>query len=181
METNYAIALMVCLSTSKNIFLFFYPILMFLVSSLFGIKEHKYINKEKVNSIIQHIKHDYAFKYNDNNEPFGLIIHKNTKWYMPYYLCWVSDSDYEKTIIIYSGVYRQKLLISSYNENDSLTLNNTEPITDSTENTIEYYSEYGTYQYIRYTSRNITITQEYTTKQKEISENIIQNLSLIHI
>ena len=174
METNYALALMLCLSTSRNIFLFFYPILMFFVSSLFGIKEHKYINKEKVNSIIQHIKHDYAFKYNDNNEPFGLIIHKNTKWFLPCYLCWVSESDYDKRIIIYSGVYRQKLLISGYNSNESYSLNNTEPIAESTEHSIEYYSEYGTYQYIRYTSRNITITQEYTAKQKEISENIIQ-------
>ena len=111
METNYAIALMLCLSTSKNIFLFFYPIIMFIVSSLFGIKEHKYLNKEKVNSIIRHIKHDYAFKYDENNEPFGLIIHKNTTWYIPLYVCWVSESEYEKTIILYSGKQIRKKLI----------------------------------------------------------------------
>ena len=175
METNYAIALMVCLSTSKNICIFFYPIVMFIVSSLFGIKEYKYINKEKVNSIIQNIKDDYAFRYDENNEPFGLIIHKNTKWYIPYYVCWISECDYEKTIIIYSGAYRQKLLISGYNVNDTLSLINTESITESTDNTIEYYSEYGTYQFIRYTSRPISITHDYTAKQKEIGESIIQS------
>ena len=175
METNYALALMVCLSTSQNIFLFFYPILMFILSSLFDIKEYKYINKEKVNSIIQNIKDDYAFKYDENNDPFGSIIHKNTKWYIPYYVCWLSECDYEKTIIIYSGTYRQKLLISGYSANDSLSLINTEPITESTENTIEYYSEYGTYQFIRYTSRSISITHDYNVEQKQIAENIIDS------
>jgi len=175
MDTNYALALMICLSTSKNIFLFFYPILMFIVSSLFGIKEHKYINKEKVNSIIQNIKHDYAFKYDDNNEPFGLLIHKNTKWYIPCYVCWISESEYEKTIIIFSGAYRQKVLISSSNTTDSLYLVHTEPSTDTNQNTIEYYSGYGTYQYIRYMSRYITITQDYSGIQKQIAESIIQS------
>lgn len=171
METNYALALMLCLSTSKNIFLFFYPILMFVMSSLFGIKEHKYINKEKVNCIIQNIKNDYAFKYNDNNEPFGLIIHKNTKWFIPCYICWISESDYDKRIIIYSGVYRQKLLISGYNLNETVSLIKTEP---KIESTIEYYSAYGTYQFIRYTSRPIIIKQDYSAKQKEIAEIIIE-------
>lgn len=175
MENNYALALMVFLSTSQNIFTSLYPILMFLVSSFFGIKEHKYINKEKVNSIIQNIKHDYAFQYDDNNEPFGLIIHKNTKWFIPCYICWISECDYEKTIIIYSGSYREKLVISGFNQNNSSSLINAEYDNEFTNSTIEYYSSYGTYQFIRFTSRTITITQEYTAKQKEISEKIIKS------
>ena len=175
MENNYALALMVFLSTSQNIFTSLYPILMFLVSSFFGIKEHKYINKEKVNSIIQNIKHDYAFQYDDNNEPFGLIIHKNTKWFIPCYICWITECDYEKTIIIYSGSYREKLLISGFNDNNSSSLINTEYNNDSTNSTVEYYTTYGTYQFTRFTSRTITITQECTAKQKEISEKIIKS------
>ncbi len=174
MDSNYALALMVCLSTSKNIFLFFYPIVMYLLSSLFGIKEHKYINKEKVNSIIQNIKHDYAFKYDENNEPFGLIIHKNTKWCIPCYVCWISENDYEKTIVIYSGNYNEKLLISGYNANHSPTIIKSEPISENAKNTIEYYSEYGTYQFIRYTSRSISIAHDYTGGQKKIAEEIVK-------
>ena len=68
MDQNIFIATMICLSSSQTVFLFFYPLLMFIMASLFGIKEYKYYNKERVNCIIQNIKHNYAFKFDENDD-----------------------------------------------------------------------------------------------------------------
>ena len=170
MNENFFLATMFFLSTSKNIFLFFYPILMFILSSLFKIKEFKFINKEKVNSILQHIKNDYAFKFDENNQPNGIVIHKNKSWFIPFYVCWIYEYDYEKTIIVYSNTIIKDNLSKCKqlgNTNDKLT----DTITN--DNSIEYYIQYGNYQFIRYTSRTININQSFNVNQKIIAETII--------
>ena len=147
---------------------------MFFLSYLFGIKEYKYTHKEKVNCIIQHIKNDFAFKYDENDEPIGIVIHKNKKWLIPFYMCRINDCDFEKTIIIYCSDYTRKKLLASqtYQQIDFDDTTSNDDIFEIN-NTIEYYSEYGTYQFIRYTSRTIPITQEFTAAQKAIYESIM--------
>tara|TARA_X000001036_G_scaffold440135_2_gene494819 strand:+ start:1097 stop:2056 length:960 start_codon:yes stop_codon:yes gene_type:complete len=173
MDQNIFLATMFIISTSKNIFLFFSPILMFILTTFFNIKEYKFVNKEKVNSILQNIKHDYAFKFDENDQPNGIIIHKNKSCFIPYYICWVYECDYEKTIILYSNSkIREKLtkckqvsLIEKKNNITNSTINN---------HTIDCYIQYGNYNYIRYTSRTIAIAQDFNANQKKIAETIIE-------
>ena len=178
MDGNICLATMLFLSSSKNVFLFFYPFIMFFLSYFFNIKEYKYYNKEKVNSIIENNKHNFAFKFDENNKPIGLVIHRNTSWFIPCYVCWISEGDYDKTVIVFSNdTIRKKLLTLHSSEIKSLvstTSTTTEDSDDEKDNcSIDYYIQYGNYRYLRYTSRLISIEQEYTAKQKEISETIV--------
>ena len=88
-------------------------------------------------------------------------------------MCQINDCEYEKTIIIYCSDCTRKKLIASQTykpiDFDDTTTNDSCEIN----NTIEYYSEYGTYQFIRYISRTIPITQEFTAAQKGIYESIM--------
>ena len=172
MDQNIFLASMFFITTSKNVFIVFYPILMFFLSSFFNIKEYKFINKEKVNSIIQHIKNDYAFKFDENDQPIGIVIHKNKSWFIPYYVCWIYEYEYEKTIIVFSNS-KMRDTLSNCNYS-SLTDDNNITNTELNNNSIECYNQFGTYQYIRYSSRTITIHQEYNANQKKIAESIIE-------
>ena len=181
MNENICLATMLFLTSSKNVFLFFYPILMFFLSYFFNIKEYKFYNKEKVNSIIQNIKHNFAFKFDENNKPIGLVIHKNTSWYIPCYACWISECDYDKTVLVFANETTRKKLLSvqSTDTTSILSTSTNDKVDEDDEDedkhkcSIDYFIQYGHYRFIRYTSRAVTIQQEFTAKQKAISETII--------
>lgn len=180
MNDNICLATMFFLTSSTNVFIFFYPYLMFFLSYFFNIKEYKYYNKEKVNCIIQNNKHNFAFKFDENNKPIGLVIHRNKSWFIPCYMCWISEDEYEKTVIVFSNEYmRKKLLTCNSKETTRLLSKNNidkeddDDDDDNNKSSINYYIQYGHYRFIRYTSRAVTIQHEFTAKQKEISETII--------
>ena len=174
---------MLFLSSSQTIFLYFYPFLMFFISFFFNIKEYTYYNKEKVNCIIENSKDNFAFKFDENNKPIGLVIHRNKSWYIPLFVNWISEGEYEKTITIFSNdSVRKKLLTRNSAETKTTTIlpcstidDDDDDDDDNDKSSINYYIQYGHYRFIRYTSRAVTIQQEFNAKQKEISETIISS------
>lgn len=177
MDQNVFLAIMVCLSTSQNAAAVLFPYIMFILSIMCKIKLYKISNKEKVNYIIQHIKTDFCSSFDENDSPFGVVIHRNKDTWFPHYMCWVPENDYEKSIYILSTDSIRKYLIKAKNPTRILSTpkkENPDIIQDKTEHELTYFSQYGSYNFIRYQSRTIILPFEFTAKQKELSEPILE-------
>jgi len=144
------------------------PYMIFVMANIFRVKLYKYTNSEKVNHICHHVVKDFAASYDENDRPTGLIIERG-KW-IPGYFCWITDDGYDKSVHVLANDIRRKQLIKP-----SLEDNITSPADISDDihpSSIEYFERNGTYAYFTYHSRNLRMTQECTSEQKTILDQI---------
>jgi len=158
---------------------------------IFGYKIYKIANKEKINLIKANIKNDISFYYDENDCPYGLIIHKHI---MPKYVCYIKShhDDYIFDLLLISTESTKKTFLKNIlktslkqvgnkNENENENKNENkwkesenEDENDDEKKTFDYYWRSGNYNNIYYSKRTMVLENQYNSQQYSLSRKIIE-------
>ena len=177
MLNEYFVGICLIISNIQNFFYGLITPVTYLLILCTNFNHYIIERKENIITFKKNLKPCICFKYDDEENPLGIVITYDRNTYFIKYISFIHSHTYEDSIDLYTTSYHFHKLFDKVTNRVTNVLEYKEKVSKNSDtNEIELYTRTGEYKFLRYIQNRIVLDETEFTNQQSMLYNDIRNL-----